>query len=215
MALDYKSSLSRYRRYLQVMKDQPLLRAGVWTALSLILVIVMIVMALKPTLVVIAGLLGKINQDKQTIAKLDEKIVKLQQASGELDTLSSRMSLLDQAMPTEADWDGWADKIREFASQSGTTITDLKVGPASLTGKWEAIKSNTADLPDGITGMDFSVTATGNFDQLRKLIDLIENTRRLNILSSVTFNTNKNKSGGIDLSAIINGTVVYVPQEIK
>jgi len=201
MALDYKNSLSRYRKYLQVMRDQPLIRAGVWTGLSLLLVIVMIVMALKPTLVVIANLLGEIKQDKQIITKLDDKIKKMRQATSALDEATPRLPILDQALPQTPDWDVWAQKISDIASQSGVQLKSISVGPVPA----------LTELAPGVKAINFSVSATGGYDQLKQMADEIEMTRRLNVLSSVQFTSAKNKDGGVDLTLNITGTVAYAP----
>jgi hypothetical protein len=209
MALDYKSGLSRYRRYLQVVREQPLLRAGVWTALSLLLVIVMITMALKPTLVVIAGLLGQIRQNKEIITKLDDKIVKIQLASSELDKISTRLPVLDEALPTNPDWDKWSRQIFDIASSSGVQLVSVSVGPVPISGTWESAKGEIINLPSGVNGLSFTVSATGNYEKLKGMVVAMENTRRLNILSNVQFSSVKNKTGGLDLSVYIRGVAVY------
>ena len=56
MALQYKNSLARYRKYLQVVQSQPLFVASLWVILSLLLVILLVVMAIRPTLVTSGGL---------------------------------------------------------------------------------------------------------------------------------------------------------------
>ena len=55
--LDYRSSLLHYRRYLSVVQKRPILRASLFLILSLILLIILVATALRPTLVTIAGLL--------------------------------------------------------------------------------------------------------------------------------------------------------------
>jgi Tfp pilus assembly protein PilO len=209
MALDYKNGLSRYRKYLQVVRDQPLIRAGVWTGMSLLLVIVMITMALKPTLVVIANLLGEINQDKVIVTKLDDKIVKMQQATSALDGVTPKLPILDQALPQTPDWDMWAQELSDIASQSGTQLTKISVGPVPITGNLNTAPATV--LAPGVNAISFSISATGGYDQLKQMVSEIENTRRLNVLSSVQFASTKNKNGGSDLTVNISGTVAYAP----
>jgi Tfp pilus assembly protein PilO len=209
MALDYKSGLSRYRRYLQVVRNQPLIKAGIWTSLSLVLVIVMITMALRPTLVVIAGLLGQIKQDKQIIAKLDDKIVKIQQASAELNNISPRLPTLDEAIPAGPNWESWSEELANIASQSGVQLEAVEVGPAPVAGKWETTETGSTNLPSGIGDLDFTVTASGNYDDLKQMVAALENTRRLNVLSNVQFNSVKTNTGSTELSVYVKGVAVY------
>lgn len=211
MALDYKSGLSRYRRYLQVVREQPLVRAGIWTALSLVLVIVMITMALKPTLVVIASLLGQIRQNREILAKLDDKIIKIQQAATQLDSIALRLPILDEAIPTVPDWEKWSLSIVQMASQSGVQLLSVNIGPAPIEGKLEVAKPEVTDLPAEISGLNFTISATGDYDKLRQLVKAIENTRRLGVLSTVQFMSVKNKTGSTDLTVYIKGATVYSP----
>jgi Tfp pilus assembly protein PilO len=209
MALDYKSGLSRYRRYLQVVQEQPLIRAGIWTGLSLVLVIVMIVAALKPTLVVIANLFGEIRQDKEIVLKLNDKILKIQQATSEMDRISPKLPILDTALPVTTNWETWTEEITNIASQSGAKVLTVTVGPAPITGK---TKPNAKELTiAGVNNLSFSLSASGSYDQLKQIVRAIENTPRLNVLSEVQFTTEKDKASGSILTVYIKGIAVYSP----
>jgi tetratricopeptide (TPR) repeat protein len=78
--LQYKNSLSRYRKYLQTVQNQPLLKASLFLILSLVLVIILIATALQPTLTTIADLIGQISKQKTLEQKMDAKISALQEA---------------------------------------------------------------------------------------------------------------------------------------
>ncbi len=220
MALDYKSSLARYRRYLQVMREQPLIQAGVWTALSLGLVIAVIVLALKPTLMAIAGLLGQIKEDSTIVTKLDDKIVKMQKASSELQALLPREAVLDEALPSQTNWDSWTAKMFSIASQSGVQVMQLSVGPAVISGTTIPPRkinngviptTDKVTLPEGVQGLNFTITAEGGYDQLKQMVSSIEENRRLNILTGVEFSAVKDNGGGASLSANVRGVAAFMP----
>jgi ABC-type Fe3+-hydroxamate transport system substrate-binding protein len=111
MALDYKSGLARYRRYLQVASERPLWRASAFVIFSLTLVITLVLSALRPTLITIAGLLGQINKEQDVVNQLNQKIQTVQQAVQALDNQRHRLSILDGAYPNESSWTSWSQMI--------------------------------------------------------------------------------------------------------
>src|SRR3989304_6607354 len=119
MALDYKSSLSRYRRYLQMVQSRPLLATSLWVILSLVLLIVLLVLALRPTLITIADLVSKINQQREISVKLDDQILAVQGALTSLQGARDQLYLLDLGLPKEAAWDELAVNLQGMASGSG------------------------------------------------------------------------------------------------
>ncbi len=154
--LDYKSSLVRYRRYLQSVQEQPLFKASLFLVLSLLLIIVLVVAALKPTLVTIASLGGEIKQQREVEEKLDKKISALIAGQRLLSENAQRLVLLDAALPVEAQYGEWGKRMESLASQSGVKVTVI--------------------LEDE---KKFTITAEGPYAQLRLFLGGVENLRRL------------------------------------
>lgn len=165
--LQYKSSLSRYRRYLQTMQNQPLLRASLYLILSLVLMIILIAAALKPTLVTIAGLIGQIKEKQALEQKLDAKINTLKEAQQQLALASSRLIYLDEAIPQSAAISTWSDSMQRMASESGVAITNITL-----------VNIPVAHVAQA-TPLGFQLTATGGYDQLYHLMQSLQNLRRL------------------------------------
>ena len=66
-----------------------------WVVLSLILLIILMVLALRPTLVTISTLLGQIQQQKEISQKLDDKTLSVTTALKTLDSVKEKLPLLD------------------------------------------------------------------------------------------------------------------------
>lgn len=172
--LDYKSSLVRYRRYLQASQSHPLWKASLYLILSLCLVIILVGAALRPTLVTIAGLVGDIRQQREISEKLNAKISAISRAQQELLAVSDRMMLLDQALPVEIRVGEWSQTLQDVASQSGTAITVLDIADVEL--------SKTAS---GSHQMAFTLIVEGGFPGLRQFLQVIEGARRLVLLDQI------------------------------
>ena len=71
--INYRNSVDRYRKYLLVMQKRPLWRATLFVTLSLLLLIVLLVFALRPTLLTIAGLVNDIDTKKKFMPNLKKK----------------------------------------------------------------------------------------------------------------------------------------------
>lgn len=211
MPLEYKGSLSRYRRYLQTVRTQPLVRASLWVALSLILTITMILAALKPTLSTIASLMGQIEQEKKISAQLDDKIRTMQIAGHNLEQVRPQLPLLAEAMPDQPNWKDLADRLNSEATQSGIALSTLVVANIPIKGPYindKAQINNAADLeklPAGVQKVDILIGATGKYEQFKDYITKLEKLRRIITLSSVSIS--KDLKGNLNLT--INGFAIF------
>lgn len=212
MALDYKTGLSRYRRYLQVVQEQPLWGASLWLSLTLVLITVMVVVALRPTLVTISGLLGQKRQLTELSERLDKKIAAVTDAEAEYNLLSDKFGLLDQALPKDLSWAVWAEKLLQIASNSGITTVKLELDKMVLAGeeianvnKSSAPTTEFKDLPAGIKGLTYTITAVGDYDQFREFAADLEMMRRINMITSLSIQ--KDNKGVLTLK--VAGVVGY------
>lgn len=198
MAINYRNSLSRYRRYLVVSRQQPLMRASLYVILSLILVIVLLVSALRPTLVTIAGLLGQINQNKTIEKKLDEKIIALQQAAEVLQEIEPRLGVLDEAVPPEAMWGKFGGEIGLAATESGITLKSFVLNPAG------------AEDGEKLAKWYFTLSGSGSYADAKRFVVEMENMRRVVVVS--TFDIIGGKDGEVTLN--IAGVIGFLPDNI-
>lgn len=194
MALDYKSSLNRYRKYLTAASQQPLWRAGFVLVLSLVLLIILLLLVLRPTLITISSLLGQINSQREIEQKLDTKIASVQQAQTLLNSLQPKLVYLDHSLPTTADLGIWATAVETIASGSGVAITNFSLADIPLS----HIATAAAQLST-LTKIDFTISVRGDYSQLAGFVDTLEKLPRLAVLTSVQFS--RQNDGGLNLVA--------------
>ncbi len=199
-----------------MVSNKPLWTASLWVIFSLVLLIVLVIWALRPTLVTISGLMGKIESQRNISKQLEDKIATVQQAFAEMDSVATSMPLLEAAVPAEAQWNQLAGDLEKIATDSslaliGITIaeiandvSELKIDPAM------SAASRAQMLPAGIIPVSFIFSASGNYADVKNAVRQIESLARKPLLRSVSITPNK--EGNLDLT-IIGEAIFIKPNE--
>jgi len=145
-----------------------------YVILSLALVIVLLVSALRPTLITIAGLLGQINQNQKIEKTLDEKIAAVRQAEDVLQRIEPRLGMLDEAVPSEAMWGKFAGEVGQLATASGVVLKSIVINPTEQGDKGKLVLWN------------FTMSGDGGYANVKKFVDNLESMRRVVVVSSVS-----------------------------
>lgn len=211
MALNYKSSLVRYRRYLAAAEADPVWRASAFVVLSLVLILGMILFAIRPTLIIIAGLVSEIQEQRELSDKLAKKIEIVREASDVLAQQRENITLLDQALPKVPVWQEWIDDVERIALEDGVVIQIVTSGPVTVTGPIIPVPGalNAPAAANGVIAINFTITADGDFEQVKKFTSDIENLRRLTQVSEI--NVTKNKEGAIVTNIV--GSISYMMKQ--
>ncbi|MBI2008361.1 type 4a pilus biogenesis protein PilO [Candidatus Amesbacteria bacterium] len=198
MALDYKNSLTRYRRYLQVAQQQPWMRANLYVILSLALVIILLISALRPTLITIAGLLGQINQNQKIERALDEKIGVVQQAEEVLQRVEPQLEIIDEAVPSDVMWGKFAQEVGQLATGSGIRL--------------ESVVMNPIEGGDGgkLVMWNFTVSGDGGYANAKKFVDELEKMRRVVVVTTVDML----KTGEGEVTLSLAGKFGFLPNNL-
>lgn len=174
---EYHASLLQYRRYLSTVQKRPILRASLFLILSLILLVILVATALRPTLITIAGLFGQLKQQRDIEQRMDKKIAQLSQAQATLVEVQPRLSLLDEGLPKVEKFGQWAKKLEDLATRAGVEINSISISDVSIN---PAVGSKT--------GINFTFIIKGPLAQTRQVISELENLRSLVIVNSVLVN---------------------------
>ncbi|MBI5358475.1 type 4a pilus biogenesis protein PilO [Candidatus Amesbacteria bacterium] len=177
MAIDYRNSLTHYRKYLQIIQKRPIWRATLFVTLSLLLLIVLLVFALRPTLVTIAGLTGEIQSKRNIESQLNTKIANLQSMVQTYQKIQPQLYLIDTALPLQSKFGSLSDYLVKNASQTGVIVDSIVLGNINL--------SNQSPSSQGLSDFEFSINIKGSYTQIHDILYKIENSRRLMFISSV------------------------------
>jgi Tfp pilus assembly protein PilO len=184
-----------------MLQEKPLWGAGLYVILTLILVI-MLVFALRPTLLTISGLLGQTKSLNEISQQLNQKINDVQRASDKLYELEEKMSLLDEALPDNPRWSEWGMKMDTIASEAGVKIEDLGLRSIKLT------ESTTSAIVGEEARVMFEARMIGGYEQLREYVARMTKTRRLPVVTEVQMVWQR--EGVLELN--LKGYISYLPE---
>ena len=184
MALDSQQEYYRYRRYFvdlrQIYRQK---KARVYTeiVLSVITVIFFVVFAIRPTFVTITGLLKEIKDKKVVTAGFENKIY-----------------LIDEALPKKSDLADLVNGIEQMVAQSGLTEISLTFDKTVIKGE---------ENMNGLREIDLSLTVSGDYLNMKNLLQQLTNLRRVISLGEINFQTPKSAEDQLTLT--INGKSYY------
>ena len=217
MALNYKSSLVRYRRYLAAAEADPVWKASLFVILSLILLLFMILFAIRPTVITIAGLIANIKEQKILSARLADKIDTVRDASDLLSQQKENITLLDQALPASPEWSGWVDAVQKIAESSGVEVMNVLAGPVMVSGRQIVLPNDRLatqvvnPAPKEVTPIHFSIIAKGDYGTVKDFAEQLEGLRRLAIITNI--DVTKTKDGSIETT--ITGVIGYMMEAVQ
>ena len=198
MALDYRSSLLHYRKYLQVVQKKPIWRETLFVTLSLILLIILVVFALRPTLVTIASLTGEIQSKREIEARLNSKIANLQTLVQSYQKIQPQIYLLDTALPIQPKFSNLGEYLQSSASASAVQVDTFNLGNINL--------ATNSPPTQGLTDIEFSLGVKGGYIQIHDFLYRLENSRRLITVDSLQITRNQTGS----LVANIKGRAFFI-----
>ncbi|MBI3443170.1 hypothetical protein HY008_00705 [Candidatus Woesebacteria bacterium] len=206
MALNPRqSSYSRYREYflrlfLAYSKKEDA-KMFLELALSLATLSFFLAFVLRPTVLTISQLFQEIESKKEIKAKMDQKIQNLSQAQTLLERESSRIALLDSAIPGRPFPETYIGQLEKITEVSGLSISSLSVNEALLVGNEEGGEKSVS--------LSFSLSGS-SFVSFLNFLSTLESTRRPLLLESISLNSVEDREIGKSLNLVGSGKIPYL-----
>lgn len=214
MAIGWKHDYYRYKEFflniLSVYNSKPNLKIYLELILSIVTIIIFSIFAIKPTVLTIVELSKEIESKTATIAELNQKISNLQKASNLLQTNSEKLQYLDQAIPNSSSPETLIKQFEKIALSSNVQIVGMSSSDMVMKGVPPA-KQKSADVSNvfgDISELPFSITVSGEYQNLSSYLKSIEYLRRPIKIDSIIVNANTTENGKI-ISLLISGRVPY------
>ena len=150
-----RSSYHQYYSRLKMVIERPTTKVSGLGILTVFTVVGFTIFAILPTFKTIASLKREIEDAKTVEAKLQQKIHSLTQAEDLYAQAAANVSVLNQALPAEPEFERLAWQLQWLAGQDGVTIingsfsefqTDFIPVSLGIRGSYLAIKAFVADL---------------------------------------------------------------------
>jgi len=168
--------------------SQPVAKVSIELFLSIGTVVFFAIFAIRPTLLTMSDLIKEIDDKKQLDQKLDQKIAALSTIQNVYSSLENRLGVLDQAIPSQPEFENVLKIIEKIASEQQIAISNIQVK--------EIPKLAPEDVPfkqKQRISLPISITVTGDYQAIRNFVEAIITTRRSLIIDSMIFSVNEER----------------------
>lgn len=187
---------------LQDFYAKPAAAATLELFLSIGLVIILGIFAIQPTLITMTELNKEIEEKTTLSEQLDRKITALQTASSLYASFQSRISVLDEALPSQPQLIKTVKIIEKLATDNRVVIESLNVPRIPD----EVTPPSTIALERQV--LPITVSVLGDYVSIRNYVEDLRASRRTFVVETVTFNLQENR-GSQRLSASITLNAPY------
>lgn len=174
---------SRYYTYIKpVVNSQIVKTYGAYT-LSVITMIIFIVFAIKPTVQTISALQKNLENSREVLQKVNQKVQNLQAGRQNFQNLGTNThSKIPLALPTQVSLKSLIEPLELAANTNQASISALQIEPVAISQKDPDATSTTLD------SIKFTFNTEGNFNNLLRVLQAIQVSGRLISIESVILN---------------------------
>jgi Tfp pilus assembly protein PilO len=186
----------QYEKYLELIPDlkQEKAQKYITIVLTLATAIILGLLAINPTFSTIANLRKQIDDNNFVEQKLQLKINNLSILQQKYNTIQADLPIVNDAIPTTTQIPLFIAAVQSIAKDSSLTLTSLQTSEVSLS------ESPTLKY----SSFDFTLTATGTYDNMLNLLSRVTNFQRAVALKNIILST---RNGTLQLS--LKGTVFF------
>lgn len=184
MTFDYRKQYQEYRQYINSIVEKakaPAARVSLTVVGTIIFSGFLAVFAIKPTLTTVAGLWKEINTEREIIIGLDRKLKLLQTAGQNYDKASSKLYLLNKALPETIEVENMAKDLELLALENGLSALEFK-----QENFWLLQPQPTDNSSIKISGVDVKMSVGGQESQVRNFTGNLEKMGRMVKIESIT-----------------------------
>lgn len=193
MALDYKNEIQRYHKYYKALEpklEKPKNKAYTTIIFSFLVVSLFGWYAIRPTIQTILLLKREIKDKTELSKKMEEKIAALIEAQAYYQEIEPLLPAIDQALPQIPDAIPILMQIRNLASMSATTITNIQLPSVPIMGQEilpgsKGVINPSANATKKQQTFDISLSIRGPYSNIHAFIEGLTYMRRLVTIDSI------------------------------
>ena len=166
--------------------NQPVAKVSLELFLSIGAVMFFALFAIRPTLLTMSDLVKEIEDKTNLNEQLRQKTASLATAQAQYLNLQNRLFVLDQALPSQPEFEDALKIIEKTASDNKLVISSMQVNEIPQ----EADESVPFSQKKKIT-IPISVSVTGDYLAIRNFVEQLHNNRRTLIVDSIIFSVSE------------------------
>lgn len=203
-------SLDLYKYY-----RLPAVQVSLTLVLSLFVMALFIVFALRPTILSIVTLQTTITESKKTLQQLDTKVSYLQKAAVQLEAIKPILPTLNLNIPNNgAMYSPLTGAVESLSKQSGTALESESLGPTLLFSR--ILSPFTPNKNQSVIELPFTVRVTGGFPNVLDFLTKILTMERIVSVESIAITKQiGSKTEGEGVALNISGSAYYLADEAQ
>ena len=207
---NYKLEYTRYRHYfhrLWIFYQKPMVKISSALLMTLFTIIFFAAFAIRPTLVTVAELIKKIDDQKQVLDSMKKKSAALASAQQDYLYAQDTLALLNTALPQDEEIPAFIKMIEGTAAYHQLALTAFTLGDITYAG---------ADTPQlrGAQTRDITLSVTADYEKLASFVADIVRLPRLLSITSISFSQPaNNQSVNSELQVSITAKTHFLPKE--
>ena len=202
----YGQDLRRYYRL-------PAVQVSLAVVLSLFVMAVFIIFALRPTIISITNLKKTIVESEKTLKQLDAKVVALQKASAQLENIKPLLGNINASIPNlGAEYGPLTKSIELVASQSGVRVENESISGTLLFSR--VLSPFSPNKNQKIISMPFSIRVTGSYIGISDFMSKLLKMERIVLAESISITKENGSKTAEQIVALnLSGNVFYIADE--
>lgn len=168
--------------------------------LTILLVLVLTIFAIRPTLTTMGELSKEISEKKEVENKLKQKIASLNTAQVEYLSWQEQLSMLDSALPSSDSTIRDIKTIEKLAFESNVILTNLSLSKFPD-------KSNYTEA--AVFNQPINITVEGDYISVRNFVERLQKNRRVMVVNTISFSIRKQRGSDESLAATMSINTPY------
>lgn len=204
----YSQDLRRYYR-------MPAVQVSLTLVLSLFVMAIFIVFALRPTIVTIVTLKKTIAESEKIRQQLSVKMTNLQKASVQFELLKPILPMLNTTIPNNgAEYLPLTTAIEILARQTGTQLESESLGPTLLFSR--IISPFIPSKDQSVVELPFTARVIGSYPNISAFLTKLLSMERIIIIESVTITRETgSKEENTNVALNISGSAYYLADKVQ
>jgi Tfp pilus assembly protein PilO len=208
---NYKLEYTRYRHYfhnLWSLYQKPSVKVSSALLLTLFTIIFFAAFAIRPTLVTVAELIKKIDDQRQVLEQMKKKSAALASAQQEYMSVQAKLPLINTAVPPDEAIPDLIKIIEGTAAFHQLALESLSIGDI-------VYADPKSPQPAGPQTRTISLSVTGTYDSINTFLKDLQRLPRLSTLETVNFSPPKDaqtQTGG-PIQITVSFKVHYLPRD--